>query len=69
MCVNCKPTDKIPYCSMQARLDRAGVETIRPEGKYDATRDVQLRYNGKTIYRPLVESCPHILKNAFGVII
>lgn len=67
MCHNCKPTEDLPYCSMQARLDRAGVETIRPEGEHDVTRDVQLRYNGKTIFRPYAGACPHIVKNAFGI--
>lgn len=65
MCDKCKPTDEIPYCSMQARLDRAGVETIESECKKpDKTK---IRFNGKTIYRGYAINCVDACRKGFGI--
>lgn len=65
MCKNCTPTDKIPYCSMQARLERAGIETIESESK--KPDEAKLSYNGKTINRGYASNCVYACKKAFGI--
>lgn len=58
-------TEKLPYDSMQARLDRAGVETIYSEsGKPNETK---LRYNGKTVLRGYAINCEYLCKKAFNI--
>jgi len=65
MCKNCKPSEKIPYCSMEARLNRAGIETIQSEFK--KPNEAKLRYNGKTIFRGYASNCVYACKVAFGI--
>jgi len=65
MCKNCKPSEKIPYCSMEARLNRAGVETLQSESK--KPNEAKLRYNGKTIFRGYAINCVYACKSAFGI--
>jgi hypothetical protein len=65
MCKKCKSTDKIPYCSMQSRLDRAGIETIESDSK--KPNETKLSYNGKTIFRGYASNCVYTCKQAFNI--
>lgn len=55
----------VPDDSMQARLDRAGVETIRPEN--GMAEDVILRYKGKSIKRGYVSNVEYLCKKFFDL--
>jgi hypothetical protein len=65
MCKNCKPSEKIPYCSMEARLNRAGIKTI--QSKSGNFKDVILEYNEKQIFRPNTIDCVNVVKQSFGI--
>lgn len=67
MCKKCKKTDEIPFCSMQARLDRAGIETIQSESK--KPNEAKLKYEGKTIFRGYASNCVYACKIAFNLYI
>jgi len=52
--------------SMDFRLLKAGIKTIRPKKKHKQS-EVYLYFKGKKIQRPYVNSCVYACKKAFGL--
>lgn len=61
--------EKLDKTSMQYRLDKAGIETIREiDGIRLPNEKIQLRYNGITMDRPRnVQACASTCKTIFGI--
>lgn len=55
--------------SMNYRLEKAGVKTIRPTEKHSSINNVFLEFNGKKIQRPHVGSVENACFKAFGITI